>query len=109
MPDPSPFETTADGLRVRVRVTPRASADRARGIAADENGVGWLQVSVTAVPEDGRANKAVLKLLSKAWRLPKSAIEITAGATDRRKTLLLKGDAATLAGTLAGWIETLEH
>ena len=52
---------------------------------------------VTAVPEDGKANKAVIALLAKRLKLPKSAIDIASGATDRRKTLLIDGDPALLA------------
>ncbi|MBT5267278.1 MAG: DUF167 domain-containing protein [Rhodospirillaceae bacterium] len=91
-----PFEPTGDGLRLRVRLTPKASANRIEGVAEDENGVAWLQVRVTAVPEDGRANKALIKLLAKSWHMAKSDIEITAGHTDRRKTIYLRGDVSGL-------------
>lgn len=70
---------------LRVRVTPNASADRIGAVVADETGEGWLQVAVTAVPEDGKANRAVTALLAKRWRLPKSALAVVLGATDRRK------------------------
>ena len=101
----SPFRAVPDGVRVTVRVTPRASADRVRGVAVDEAGVAALQVAVTAVPEDGRANRAVIGLLAKRWRLPRSAVEVLQGATDRRKVLLVRSDdPAALAARLAGWL-----
>lgn len=107
MPDASPFQIVTDGVRVAVRVTPKASADRVRGVALDEAGVAWLQVAVTAVPEDGRANKAVTALLAKRWRVPKSTVEVIQGTTDRRKVLLVRtDDAATLAGRLAAWLKS---
>ena len=84
-------------IRLLVKVTPKASADRIQGWAEDENGQPILKIAVTAVPEDGKANKAVIALLAKRLKLPKSAIDIASGATDRRKTLLIDGDPALLA------------
>ena len=84
-------------IRLLVKVTPKASAERIQGWAEDENGQPVLKIAVTAVPEDGKANKAVIALLAKRLKLPKSAIEIASGATDRRKTLLIDGDTALLA------------
>ena len=80
-------------IRLLIKVTPKASADRIQGWA--EGGV--LKVSVTAVPEDGKANKAVIALLAKRLKLPKSALIIASGETSRRKTLLIDGDSALLA------------
>jgi uncharacterized protein YggU (UPF0235/DUF167 family) len=42
---------------------------------------------VTAVPEDGKANEALIKVLSKALHIPKSAISLVRGATSRVKEL----------------------
>jgi len=84
-------------IRLLIKVTPKASADRIQGWAEDEAGQKLLKIAVTAVPEDGKANKAVIALLAKRLKLPKSAIEIASGATDRRKTLLIDGDDALLA------------
>lgn len=101
----SPFQPVAGGVRVAVRVTPKASADRVRGVALDAAGVAALQVAVTAVPEDGRANKAVMALLAKRWRVPKSAVEVIQGATDRRKVLLVRSaEPAALAARLDAWL-----
>ena len=91
MPPPrlSPFSLQADRLHLRVRVTPKASADRVGVVVADETGEGWLQVAVTAVPENGKANKAVIALLAKRWKLAKSSLQVVRGATDRWKVLEL--------------------
>lgn len=88
----SPVSHVPGGLRIAVKATPRASANRVRGVARDASGVVSLLVSVTAVPEDGKANKAVIAILAKRWRLAKSAIEIVQGATDRRKVLEITSD-----------------
>jgi len=84
-------------IRLAVKVTPKASADRIQGWAEDEAGERVLKIAVTAVPEDGKANKAVIALLAKRLKLPKSAITIASGETARRKTLLIDGDPGLLA------------
>lgn len=84
-------------IRLAVKVTPKASADRIQGWVEDEDGVRVLKIAVTAVPEEGRANKAVIALLAKRLKLPKSAITIASGESSRRKTLLIDGDTALLA------------
>ncbi|ANB35576.1 uncharacterized protein YggU (UPF0235/DUF167 family) [Rhodovulum sulfidophilum] len=67
------------GTEIAVRVTPKAS--RARIVAEG----GQIRVYVTVVPEDGKANAAVTKLLSKAVGVPKSRLELVRGQTARDK------------------------
>lgn len=93
-----------DGVRFVVRLTPRASRAGLNGVIAEADGTPVLRASVTAVPENGKANAALIALLAKSWRLPKSALTIVSGATDRRKTIHLAGDPAVLADLLRGKI-----
>ncbi len=72
-------------MRLAVRVTPNASADRVEGRGEDAAGRCFLKVRVRAVPEDGKANKAVEKTLAKALGLPKSCIQVVTGQTARLK------------------------
>ncbi|MDA8232919.1 MAG: DUF167 family protein [Magnetospirillum sp.] len=102
-----PFTAAPEGVRVAVRLTPKASRDRIDGIAPEAGGGAVLKVSVTAVPEDGKANAALIKLLAKAWRLPRTSIDIVQGATDRRKVLLITGDADELGRRLDEWMAKL--
>lgn len=92
------------GLKVFVRLTPKASRDKVDGLVAEADGGVVLKASVTTVPEDGKANAALIKMLAKEWRVAKSLIEVVAGATDRRKTLLISGDGAELAARLDQWM-----
>jgi uncharacterized protein YggU (UPF0235/DUF167 family) len=55
-----------------------------------------------AVPDKGRANAAVVALIAKALEVPKSAVAVVSGETARLKTVLVSGDAATLAERLGG-------
>lgn len=57
-------------------------------------------VKITAPPDKGKANAAIIALLSKALAIPKSAVSVEKGATAREKTLLLTGDANDLAKRL---------
>ncbi|UUX49655.1 DUF167 family protein [Nisaea acidiphila] len=102
-----PFETVPEGVRLRLRLTPNAARDRIGGVALDAEQVAWLTATVTAAPENGRANKALIKLLSKSWKVPKSSIEVTSGATQRRKHLLIAGDGAALAAKLNDWLNEI--
>lgn len=102
-----PFAAVPGGLRVFVRLQPRARRERIEGVVAEADGRVALKVAVTAPPEDGKANAALIALLGKNWRLPKSAMEIVGGATDRRKTLLLRGDPASLQATLSSHLASL--
>ena len=68
-----------EGAEIAVRVTPKASRDR---IVVEE---GQIRVYVTTVPEDGKANAAVQKLLAKALGIPKSRLTLIRGQTSRDK------------------------
>ena len=74
------------GVTVEVLVQPRASRAKI-GPVHD----GRIKVSVTAPPVDGEANAAVIELFAKQLGVPKSAIEVVAGASSRRKRLLIAG------------------
>jgi len=100
----SPVSVSSDGVRVALRVTPRAGRDRIDGIAADADGKSILKLSVTAAPEDGKANAAVLKLLAKAWSVPRTALSVASGAAARRKIVHVAGDGPALARRINAWL-----
>lgn len=64
-----------------IRVTPRAARDEIVEILKDET----VKVRLKAPPVEGKANLALIKLLSKVLGVPKSGIEIVSGATGRDK------------------------
>jgi uncharacterized protein len=99
----SPFSAAQGGVRVAVRLTPRARRNRVEGLADEAGGGVALKVAVTAVPEGGKANAALIELLAKEWRVPKSSISVVRGVTDRHKTLLVAGASATLMRLLEDW------
>ncbi len=95
-----PCRETVNGLEVFLRVTPKASANRVQGIVDSGGGILRLKIQVTAAPENGKANAAVIKLLSKIWRVPKSDISIVSGQTDRNKTLLVPNDPSVRSAVM---------
>ena len=102
-----PFSVVGDGVRVRIRLTPRASTNRIVGIMAEAEGGAALKIMVTAVAEGGKANAALLALLAREWRLPKRDFAIVAGVTDRRKLLHVAGDATQLLPVLNASVAAL--
>ena len=94
-----------DRIRFEVRLTPNAGRDEMSGIGADADGKSHLKVRVTAIPEKGKANKALIALLSKTLRVPKGSISIVAGETSRVKTVEIKGEANDLRAMLQGLAE----
>jgi uncharacterized protein (TIGR00251 family) len=78
----SAIRATAAGVRIDVRVTPRAGSNAVTGVRDAR-----LLVRVTAAPVDGAANDALIQLLADQLSVPKRAIRLVSGATSRAKTV----------------------
>jgi uncharacterized protein len=87
-------------VRLAVKVTPRAARSAVQGIETDVRGQAYLAVRVTAAPDAGKANAALIKLLAKRWRVPASAVRLVSGATARRKVLHVEGASERLLARL---------
>lgn len=74
------------GVLLPVKVLPNSKTNSFRGLYDRA-----LKISVTAVAENGKANKAVLAFLAKQLSISKSGLSIESGETDCRKTILLQG------------------
>ena len=94
------WEVAAEGVWLRLRVTPGAKADRLEGLEALADGAVVLKARVAAPAREGKANTALVKLIAKEMKLPKGAVTLAAGAGGRRKTLWLDGAGEVLAATL---------
>ena len=84
------LEDHAEGVVLPVRAHAAA-----RRNAIDGEKAASLQVSVTQAPEKGKANKAIVALLSKSLGLRKSQIELVAGETSPQKRFLVRGITKT--------------
>jgi uncharacterized protein len=78
----------AEGWVLPVRAQPGA---RKAGVLGEQNGA--LKVAVTAPPEDGRANKALVELLREALGLKRTQLDLLSGQTSRDKKFLVRGVA----------------
>ena len=94
-----PFSPIAGGVRLAVRLTPRAGRARIEGLRDTPDGP-VAAVAVTEPPEDGKANAALERLLAKALHLPKSAVRVTHGGKSRNKTVTIDGKPEDLMSQL---------
>ena len=90
------WQASEEGLILKLRVIPRASRSRIEGLHD-----GALKIRLQAPPVDGKANKALYKLLARTTGLSTSRIEILSGSTGRHKRVLLRGAGKMELQTLA--------
>ena len=83
-----PVADHAEGCVLPVRAQPGA---RRAGVQGEQNGA--MKVAVTAPPEDGRANQALVEVLREALGLKRSQVELLSGPTSRDKRFLIRGVA----------------
>jgi uncharacterized protein (TIGR00251 family) len=76
----------SEGAILAVRAQPGAKRNAVLGEQA-----GALKVAVTAPPEDGRANAALVEVLRDWLGLKRSQVELASGQTNRNKTFLIRG------------------
>jgi uncharacterized protein YggU (UPF0235/DUF167 family) len=99
MASPLPFAAAPDGVRL-VRLTPKASAARVIGLAREADDGVALKLAVTAPPEAGKANDALLGLVAELLDVRRRDVTLALGATSRRKLVHVAGDPAALAQRL---------
>lgn len=87
-------------LIIHVRLTPKGGRDGLDGVETGADGKAYLKARVSAVPEDGKANAALVKLLAKQMGVSKSAVCIVSGETSRLKTIEVSGEPEGLAKRL---------
>lgn len=93
---PSFFKEIPGGVEFLVRLTPKASSNRIADVIQDSGGQFILKAYVTAVPENNKANEALIKLLAKTWGVPKTSFTIVSGLTDRNKRIRIMGSENVL-------------
>jgi uncharacterized protein YggU (UPF0235/DUF167 family) len=104
-----PWRAVPGGLEIRLRVTPRSSADQVAGLHSAADGQVSLMVKVRALPDKGAANAAVIETLADALGIAKSRIALIAGSTGRNKMVRVQGDVRELEKSVAGLLGRLER
>jgi hypothetical protein len=86
----------ANGLRIAVRIQPRAGADRICGIQG-----GRLKIRIAAAPVDEAANERLRRFVARLFGVPQASVSLVQGARSRDKWLAIAG-ADRLPPALAG-------
>ncbi len=80
------YESERIYFNIKIKLVPGSSKNQFVGKEDD-----LYRVKVTAPPVDGRANRALISLLSKKLGRPKGSIEIISGETSRIKQIRVHG------------------
>lgn len=99
--DGHPWRVAPHGLDLAVRLTPRGGRDALEGVETLSDGRRVLKARVRAVPEAGKANAALARLVAAACGVAATQVSLASGATARVKSLHIEGDAAALAAALS--------
>lgn len=99
-----PYAATDGGVRLALRLTPRASRNGVDGVTADAEGRPLLKLRLVAPPVEGAANEALIAFLAKTLSLRKADVTIRSGETSRVKILHLAGDSSVILQKLDGWL-----
>ncbi len=83
-----PISERAGGIAIHVRLTPKSSATNVHGVERRGEKL-FLKVSVTAPPEDGKANAALVSAIAAWLDVPKSKVSLETGQKSRIKTVLV--------------------
>ena len=86
-----PWTSDGDGVRLVVRVTPRAKRSAFAGLVDSGDGRVALAVKLAAPPVDGAANEALVVFLAEALQLSRSSVRLVSGEKSRLKTVQLSG------------------
>jgi len=76
---------SGSGVRIKVRVQPRARRNAVDGVLGDT-----LKIRVTAPPTDGKANAELIALLSDFFGVPRRAVMIVSGHASRDKVVAIE-------------------
>lgn len=101
------FTACSEGLLVNVRVTAKSQREGLAGVHYAADGSAALSVRVRAVPEQGKANRAVIDTVATSLGLPKSSLSIKTGETRRNKTILIAGNPDRLLAMIAPQLKSL--
>ena len=82
------FQWQGDDLLLDIRVQPRASSDGFAEQLGDR-----IKLRITAPPVDGKANRHLIALLARTFKVAKNDISIISGETGRNKRIKIRHPA----------------
>lgn len=95
VPSELPAKVVQDGVILSIRITPKGGANRIEGTGIRGEST-YLKVRVSAPPEDGKANAALIEALAAWLNMPKSSFSVIGGHKSRQKSILVSGKAEEL-------------
>lgn len=101
------FSAHKDGVYLSVRARPGAAKKRAPRLVETGDGQRAVEISVSAAPEDGKANRALCEEIARALGLRKNAVAVKAGQTGRLKLIAISGAPEELAPKIEAWLASL--
>ncbi len=104
--DPLPVRSGKGGVILSVRLMPKASKDEVQFVEQTETG-SVLKARVRAIPDKGKANKALIALVADWVGVPKSTISISSGSKSRLKSVHFSGDETELMTAIINKINDL--
>jgi uncharacterized protein (TIGR00251 family) len=97
---------TGEGVMLTVRLTPKSGRDEIVGVESF-GGETVLKARVRALPEGGRANEALERLVAHWLKVPPSFVSVAQGGKSRAKQVLIEGDADMLIRLIEGRLAEL--
>jgi uncharacterized protein len=104
----APWRVVADGIVLRVRLTPKAGHDRIDGVEQRGDGAA-LKARVRAVPENGEANAALEQVVADWLGVARSSVAVTAGGKSRMKSVAVSGNTSDLDAVVAARLAALSN
>lgn len=98
-----------DTVILQVKISPNASSLAIKGIFTDSDNKDFLKISVISVPEKGKANKELIKFLSKELGVSKSDIEIISGETGHFKKIIIKKQTKQIVEKFEEWNRKIQN
>jgi uncharacterized protein (TIGR00251 family) len=90
------------GAALTVRVTPRARKSEFAGVMED----GTVRIRIQEPPVEGKANRALVRFLSKVLGIRRSQIEIVAGKKGLDKIVAVEAmTAEEVENRIQGWLD----
>lgn len=94
-------------MRLAVKAKPGLSRPRPPRLVTAADNRRAVEITVAAVAEDGKANKAITETLAQALGLRKAEVSVKTGATSRQKVIEINGDPAVLREKVGAWLAGL--
>lgn len=89
------YRLLSEGLELSIKATPKARQNKIIGFTPQ-----GLKIQITAAPEKGQANEAIIALLAKQCGVAKNAVQLLAGELSPHKKIVIHGNAEELLAKL---------